>query len=213
LGAGSNENADDVEEETQKYDEDESQEDEEEEEEEEEDEEEQGQEEVEEELSNEEQQRELLAMRFMKGYGKSSKGMGNKAAGKKSANQVEDPDKLNLAGLLNVLDGVVDSPGRIVVMTTNHPEKLDPALIRPGRINFAIELGFMKVEPLCDLIQHIMAKGMTPTQRQTAATIAERCKLTPAQVEQSCAVANNIDELLEHLSLMCASTGKKARQS
>ncbi len=44
-------------------------------------------------------------------------------------------DELNLAGLLNVLDGVVDAPGRLVVMTTNHPEKLDPALIRPGRIN------------------------------------------------------------------------------
>ncbi len=44
-------------------------------------------------------------------------------------------DELNLAGLLNVLDGVVDTPGRIVIMTTNHPEQLDPALIRPGRIN------------------------------------------------------------------------------
>ncbi|GLE11334.1 hypothetical protein PINS_up023714 [Pythium insidiosum] len=34
--------------------------------------------------------------------------------------------KLNLAGLLNVLDGVIDCPGRIIIMTTNHPEKLDP---------------------------------------------------------------------------------------
>ena len=39
-------------------------------------------------------------------------------------------DKLNLSGMLNVLDGVVDCPNRIVVMTSNHPEKLDPALIR-----------------------------------------------------------------------------------
>lgn len=44
-------------------------------------------------------------------------------------------DELNLAGLLNVLDGVVDTPGRLLVMSTNHPEVLDPALIRPGRIN------------------------------------------------------------------------------
>ena len=49
--------------------------------------------------------------------------------------------KLTLAGLLNVLDGVVDSPGRILIMTTNHPEKLDPALIRPGRINKRLHLG------------------------------------------------------------------------
>jgi ATP-dependent 26S proteasome regulatory subunit len=40
-------------------------------------------------------------------------------------------DKLNLSGLLNVLDGVVDTPGRIVIMTSNHPELLDPALFRP----------------------------------------------------------------------------------
>lgn len=44
-------------------------------------------------------------------------------------------DTLNLAGLLNVLDGVVDTPGRLLVLSTNHPEVLDPALIRPGRIN------------------------------------------------------------------------------
>ena len=49
-------------------------------------------------------------------------------------------DGLNLAGVLNVLDGVVDSPGRIVIMTSNHPEKLDPALIRPGRINKQLHL-------------------------------------------------------------------------
>ena len=39
-------------------------------------------------------------------------------------------DRLSLAGLLNVLDGVVDSPGRVVIMTSNHPERLDPALVR-----------------------------------------------------------------------------------
>ncbi len=40
-----------------------------------------------------------------------------------------------LLGPQNVLDGVIDTPERIVIMTTNHPEQLDPALIRPGRIN------------------------------------------------------------------------------
>ena len=47
-------------------------------------------------------------------------------------------------GLLNVLDGIVDTPGRIVVMTTNHIETLDPALIRPGRIDKRICLGYMQ---------------------------------------------------------------------
>ena len=42
-----------------------------------------------------------------------------------------NPDALSLAGLLNVRDGVVDTPGRIVILTSNHPELLDPSLIRP----------------------------------------------------------------------------------
>ena len=40
--------------------------------------------------------------------------------------------------------GVVDTPERLLVMTSNHPEKLDPALIRPGRIDKQILLGYLK---------------------------------------------------------------------
>jgi AAA+ superfamily predicted ATPase len=43
--------------------------------------------------------------------------------------------KLTLAGLLNALDGLINSHGRILIMTTNHPEILDKALLRPGRID------------------------------------------------------------------------------
>jgi ATP-dependent 26S proteasome regulatory subunit len=48
-------------------------------------------------------------------------------------------EKLTLSCLLNLLDGVLEAPGRIVVMTTNHIEKLDSALIRPGRIDLICE--------------------------------------------------------------------------
>ncbi len=43
--------------------------------------------------------------------------------------------RLTLSGLLNALDGVGSSEERIIFMTTNHHERLDPALIRPGRID------------------------------------------------------------------------------
>jgi ATP-dependent 26S proteasome regulatory subunit len=48
-------------------------------------------------------------------------------------------EKLTLSCLLNLLDGVLEAPGRIVVMTTNYIEKLDSALIRPGRIDLICE--------------------------------------------------------------------------
>lgn len=45
-------------------------------------------------------------------------------------------EKVSFSGLLNALDGVRSQEGRILFMTTNHKEKLDPALMRPGRADF-----------------------------------------------------------------------------
>jgi len=51
-------------------------------------------------------------------------------------------DKLTLSDLLNIIDGVIETPNRIIIMTSNHYDKLDPALIRPGRIDYSLKLGF-----------------------------------------------------------------------
>jgi hypothetical protein len=48
-------------------------------------------------------------------------------------------DAVTLSFLLNLLDGVLETPGRILVITSNYPEKLDKALVRPGRIDVKIE--------------------------------------------------------------------------
>lgn len=45
---------------------------------------------------------------------------------------------ISLSGLLNAIDGVASSEGRILVMTTNKPKELDLALIRPGRVDLHI---------------------------------------------------------------------------
>lgn len=51
--------------------------------------------------------------------------------------QNQNPNN-NLSYFLNILDGLQECPGRIIVMTTNKPEILDKALIRPGRIDYNI---------------------------------------------------------------------------
>ena len=48
---------------------------------------------------------------------------------------------VTLSGLLNVLDGFTAPTGVLFVMTTNHVERLDPALLRPGRIDYKLYLG------------------------------------------------------------------------
>ncbi|WP_170977805.1 AAA family ATPase [Blastococcus sp. CCUG 61487] len=45
---------------------------------------------------------------------------------------------ISTAGLLNALDGVATPHGLVTILTTNHPERLDPALKRPGRIDRVI---------------------------------------------------------------------------
>lgn len=45
---------------------------------------------------------------------------------------------VTFSGLLNALDGVASAEEVITFMTTNHPEKLDPALLRPGRIDVKV---------------------------------------------------------------------------
>lgn len=48
-------------------------------------------------------------------------------------------DKVTFADILNILDGTLETPGRMICFTTNHLEVIDDALIRPGRIDMIIE--------------------------------------------------------------------------
>lgn len=51
-------------------------------------------------------------------------------------------NSLSLSALLNVIDGVAASEGRILIMTTNHSQNLDQALTRPGRIDKTIHFRY-----------------------------------------------------------------------
>jgi chaperone BCS1 len=49
---------------------------------------------------------------------------------------------ITFSGLLNALDGVANPEGQIFIMSTNHRERLDPALIRNGRVDLHVEFSF-----------------------------------------------------------------------
>eukprot|EP00173_Palmaria_palmata_P005495 Plantae.Rhodophyta-Palmaria_palmata.ctg9894.p1 GENE.Plantae.Rhodophyta-Palmaria_palmata.ctg9894~~Plantae.Rhodophyta-Palmaria_palmata.ctg9894.p1 ORF type:complete len:184 (+),score=42.06 Plantae.Rhodophyta-Palmaria_palmata.ctg9894:48-554(+) len=105
-------------------------------------------------------------------------------------------DQLNLTGLLNVLDGVVDTPGRILIMTTNHPEMLDPALVRPGRIDKKIMLGYMRAVDVIHMIEHYFQQTLDDLQRSQIEEVSMHLNLTPAQVEQMTAESEEVDEMI-----------------
>ncbi|KAI5715314.1 hypothetical protein M8J77_014012 [Diaphorina citri] len=54
----------------------------------------------------------------------------------------EGLNSVTLSGLLNCLDGVASSEARLLFMTTNYIDRLDPALVRPGRVDLKEYIGF-----------------------------------------------------------------------
>eukprot|EP01104_Vermistella_antarctica_P019373 TRINITY_DN7574_c0_g1_i1.p1 TRINITY_DN7574_c0_g1~~TRINITY_DN7574_c0_g1_i1.p1 ORF type:complete len:425 (+),score=79.09 TRINITY_DN7574_c0_g1_i1:204-1478(+) len=59
----------------------------------------------------------------------------------KPAGQSQYQTQVTLSGLLNMLDGVAATEERLVFMTTNFVDRLDPALVRPGRVDMKVEIG------------------------------------------------------------------------
>jgi hypothetical protein len=114
-------------------------------------------------------------------------------------------DKLNLTGLLNVLDGVIDTPGRILIMTSNHPELLDPALIRPGRIDKKIMLGHMHPADIISMVSHYFQTELNTQQKNQIQNL--RTTFTPAVVEQLTAEHESVDEMIAALARRSATGG------
>jgi chaperone BCS1 len=59
---------------------------------------------------------------------------------------------ITLSGLLNCMDGITAPDGAVMVMTTNHPELIDPALLRPGRVDIRVDFGTAtreQIERMC----------------------------------------------------------------
>lgn len=62
-------------------------------------------------------------------------------SGSRNNNNVLTIESISLSGLLNAIDGVASHEGRVLIMTTNKPESLDEALIRPGRVDLQVGFG------------------------------------------------------------------------
>ncbi|KAF9729902.1 hypothetical protein PMIN06_012974 [Paraphaeosphaeria minitans] len=67
--------------------------------------------------------------------------------------------KVSLSTLLNVLDGISSSEGRVSIMTTNHIEHLDRALIRPGRADKRVEFKLTDKDMISQLFLFIYSSG------------------------------------------------------
>ncbi|KAF8464430.1 P-loop containing nucleoside triphosphate hydrolase protein [Kalaharituber pfeilii] len=72
--------------------------------------------------------------------------------------------RVSLSGLLNAIDGVASKEGRVLIMTTNHRERLDEALIRPGRVDLQIKFKYADREIIHGLFRALYAISDTDKQ-------------------------------------------------
>jgi hypothetical protein len=90
-------------------------------------------------------------------------------------------DAITLSFLLNLLDGVLESPGRILVMTSNFPERLDSALIRPGRIDVKIRFDRIGRTFIREMVAHFYSITIT----EEVIPVCLEGAFTPAEVMES----------------------------
>jgi hypothetical protein len=120
-------------------------------------------------------------------------------AKKKAVSNDADVDKLlfkkslNLSDILQVLDGVYENTDTMIVITTNNIEKLDPALIRPGRITMKLHMR--------ELTRHCafetISKFFPHDKLTNRFNIIKDYTMTPAQLESFCLQSNSMNELFK----------------
>jgi SpoVK/Ycf46/Vps4 family AAA+-type ATPase len=71
-----------------------------------------------------------------------------------------DDEPLTLDDILNLWDGIRETPGRIMIISSNHYCDLDPALIRPGRIDLTLELSYATHQIIREMYMHIFKENM-----------------------------------------------------
>ncbi len=90
-------------------------------------------------------------------------------------------NKLSFSGVLNALDGAASREGWVVFMTTNHLDRLDAALIRPGRVDFRLEFGYATAFQAKSMFEAFFPDA---DNAETFGEIVETEQMTMAQVQQ-----------------------------
>ena len=107
--------------------------------------------------------------------------------------------QLTLSGLLNFIDGLWSSCGdeRIIIFTTNHKDKLDPALLRPGRMDMHIHMGYCTYEAFKQLASNYLDIPGDHHLYAEIQALLEETEVSPAQVAEEFMKYEEADSALE----------------
>jgi len=106
-------------------------------------------------------------------------------------------DDINLSQLLQLLDGVNESPGIMYIFTTNHPEKIDDALLRPGRIDYIYEFKKCSRQMIEDIVKTKF--NISKKIRISELENIKEFTLSPAEVQGICFKNNDLGTCLNKI--------------
>uniref|UniRef100_A0A453MKJ1 Uncharacterized protein n=1 Tax=Aegilops tauschii subsp. strangulata TaxID=200361 RepID=A0A453MKJ1_AEGTS len=114
--------------------------------------------------------------------------------------QGRERNKMTLSGLLNVIDGLWSTTGeeRIIVFTTNYKDRLDRALLRPGRMDMHVYMGHCGWEAFRTLARNyhlVDDHALFPEIQQLLAAV----EVTPAEVSEMLLRSEDVDAALRVL--------------
>ncbi|PRQ47537.1 putative ATPase, AAA-type, core, AAA-type ATPase domain-containing protein [Rosa chinensis] len=125
------------------------------------------------------------------------------AMSSKTATPGYPASKFTLSGLLNFIDGLWSCCGdeRIIIFTTNHKDKLDPALLRPGRMDVHIHLSYCTPNGFRTLASNYLGIHESNPHHICGEieSLIESTEVTPAAVAEALMKSDDADVVLEGL--------------
>lgn len=112
--------------------------------------------------------------------------------------------QITLSGLLNFTDGLWSNCGeeRIIVFTTNHKSKLDPALLRSGRMDMHIHMSYCSYEGFKTLTSNYLGICGHHPLFEKIEILLQNTKVTPAQVTEALMKSEDVEVALQGLITM-----------
>ena len=108
----------------------------------------------------------------------------------------EQENCVNLEGLLTLLDGVFEMRDRVIIASTNFIDRIDSALLRPGRFDIVLELTEMEEAECRDLLK--LCLTLTETELQLLERTPLKNKVfTPAEIINLCYTLIGFENILE----------------
>lgn len=126
-----------------------------------------------------------------------------------AADLLKKDNKFSLSKLLNIIDGLDEHSGRIMIITTNKPEKLDKALTRPGRIDISIKFDYTVEDDIHNILNHFWEKDTEESikpdlskydKKFSAAEIINFCRNSSSYEDSITLIEENFQEKLEKIS-------------